>query len=401
MDSPQSNNEQSSNDNDYGTGRRRLPSAHRDGFRPFGRTQSDRDGYAVPGNSTSAPSRNTTHNTTNNSFREGVNSYKRGGGNHRGGDRQHSGAQQRGQSSIRPRFDPNKRKRLDRHAHDSRVVLQMERPYPTRSKVLPSSTLIKALISYQLASRALCLQIIREQRVEINQRMALHQNERVFVDHDELAIDGVPLQRKNFRPVYIVLNKPKNVSGSREKGFKTLYTYLVNKRGWYIPSGALRKSHSGLVLVTNDPEHKIPSTSPLRYLLQEYAIKVHRPVKKSELRDIQTKIQEQTNEQFVHSVTVEERMKGARATWITVQFQGSNIDAVLRVLKAANIEVVSTSRTKLGPLDISKLGVGAWYQLPQDLAYALSTQAREPYETEKPQNDSFWKSLSHRFLGKL
>ncbi|MBK9249484.1 MAG: hypothetical protein IPM69_15550 [Ignavibacteria bacterium] len=155
-------------------------------------------------------------------------------------------------------------------------------------------TLLKALTRLNYASPKICLQHIVDGKVIVNSEAAYNQNLPVAIIRDTIVSDSITLQPKQ-PGVYIVMNKPRHVSGSMDKQ-NSIYQMMHRKKEWNFPIGCLDKASNGIVIITNDRTHKSSSTSPLALLEKEYHIKIHKVLTPKEIAKLELTLCKDLNE---------------------------------------------------------------------------------------------------------
>lgn len=292
----------------------------------------------------------------------------------------------------------SERRRFDADAAAAGVGRRPQRGRPRQQPLrLPKSTLVKSLVSFQWASRALSLKAILDGRVSINDQTMIHPNVHVKIDNDVLKIDGNVLLRKSAKPITIVFNKPSGLSGSREDGRPSLYTTLANRNGWYMPLGSLTKAASGIVILSNDPVHKRVADSPLVALTSDLLVKVHRNPKKTEV----TKLKKALVAAWPADSTILEvshHAKGSRAGWIKITHRTGKIRDVMSALKSMQLEPLRVMRSRVGPFNIEAIKAGAWYRLSDQDTLALDELAKQRPENDDVSLTTIWEQISAKIF---
>lgn len=266
---------------------------------------------------------------------------------------------------------------------------------PTGPKKVPTTTLLKAVVSFQWACRSRSLEAIQQGRVILNDKVCDQPNMIVRLDQDVISVDGQVLQRKTIKPITLIFHKPKGLCGSREAGIKeSLYSYLINKRTWYAPAGVLPKTASGIVIVSNDKRHRDPDTSPVYQLTQDLWIKVHKHVTDKDLATIRQEIAE-ILDLPVEEVEVREGLRTSRASWIAIEHTWINLPEMSIILKPLGYEVLSWERRRLGPFTVDNIHPGAWHQLPDHHVVALEEMAFSGVD-DTTSLDEIWETIFNR-----
>jgi 23S rRNA pseudouridine2605 synthase len=259
------------------------------------------------------------------------------------------------------------------------------------------TTLIKAMIDLQFASRALALKAIHDQRVTVNDEVATKPNHWVYVDHDAISVDGNPILRRTIKPVTLIYHKPHKLVGSKEEYRVSLYTALSNKKGWYIPSGVLSKAASGIVVVSNDPRHKTLEASTVSKLTRDVWVKVQRLPKKTELTKLSKMLLKAVPEdESILSVSIGQ--KNSKTAWVKVKTRHTKVGQILRALKELGLESLNVERRRLGPFNVSDLAPGAWYRLMDNHVVALDELAVSGADDENSSLNDVWKGMTEKLF---
>lgn len=264
--------------------------------------------------------------------------------------------------------------RYERGDVSARLVAGMERPQRHAPRRVPGTTLVKALVSFQFASRRISLAAIEHGRVLVNDEVNTEPNTHVKLDKDIIAVDGMVLQRKSVKPMTAVFHKPHGLNGSREEYRLSLYSSLSNKRNWYVPSGALVKTASGIVIVSNDRKHANYQTSVIRAFTQDLFVKVHRRVTEEEISSLKELLRKQWPDDD-KILQVERGRDNTRSSWIKVTCRSGNFHGIAVALKSLGLEVLNEERRRLGPFSTDNLQPGAWYKLSDQEVIALEELA--------------------------
>lgn len=250
----------------------------------------------------------------------------------------------------------------------------------------------------QWASRQRALQAIQIGRVAVNENAEHRPNAFLKLDRDIVSVDGHVLQRKHAKPITIVFHKPSGVVGSKEEGRNSLYSFLSNRTGWFIPGGVLSKAASGIVIVTNDPTHRNAEHSAVADLTKDLLVKVHRVPKKTEL----TKIAKLLRERWPNAgdeLAVSVDSKGARHAWIKVTYRRGTTEDLMRTLKDVKLEPLRLIRSRLGPFTINDVASGAWYRLSDAEVIALDELAKGRPAKDDVSLQSIWEKVAGRIFG--
>ena len=256
-------------------------------------------------------------------------------------------------------------------------------------------TLLKAVLAYQWASRALTLQAIRDGRIMVDGEVMNRPNRFVVLESTEIAVDGVQLERKSIKPRTIVFNKPHGVVTSREEGCTTVYSFLHNRKDWTFPIGGLPKHASGIVIVTNDSSFADQVANPFKNFTSDIFVKVHRPLKRLENNKVKKALAEIWKDDDVLDVTV--AAKTARGAWIKIESKTGRLQDIYTVLKSLQLEPVSVERRRVGPFTTDRLSKGAWFSLTDEESDTIRQQSEsDTHDTSAA--SSLWSAVSKRLF---
>ncbi len=226
-----------------------------------------------------------------------------------------------------------------------------------------SERLQKVLAHAGIASRRASEALITAGRVTVNGQTVREMGVKVDPLQDVIAVDGRPLGRNSEKPVYIMLNKPRNVlsTASDEHGRKTVLD-LVNVPERVYPVGRLDQNSSGLMLLTNDGELARQLTHPRHQVEKEYhALVSGRPTTTTIERWRRGGVEVEGR---ATSRAVIERMKPeGEDMWLKIILTEGRKRQIREVAKAMGHPVKYLERVRIGPLLLGTLKPGRWRHL--------------------------------------
>lgn len=144
---------------------------------------------------------------------------------------------------------------------------------------MPPERLQKLLAHAGVASRRRAEQLILEGRVTVNGAVVTELGTKADPERDHVKVDG-KLIRAAEKPVYLAMNKPKNVmtTVSDPQGRPTVMDLLRGVKARVYPVGRLDYHSEGLLLLTNDGEFAKRITSAATHVTKTYIVKVNGPL---------------------------------------------------------------------------------------------------------------------------
>ena len=225
----------------------------------------------------------------------------------------------------------------------------------------PSERLQKVLAHAGVASRRKSEELIQQGRVSVNGRIVTKLGTKVDPRHDEIRVDGQPIQ-SGARHIYVMLNKPRGVLSTMEdpRGRRSLGDLIATPVRVY-PVGRLDASSEGLILLTDDGELANLLTHPRYEHEKEYRVLVNgRPSKK-------------TLDAWRRGVLLDESLTApARVDVVQTEKDSTLLRVVMREGRKRQIRRVASLlghpargllRVRLGPLHLGTLESGQWRYL--------------------------------------
>jgi len=293
-----------------------------------------------------SPPRQDGFATPNRSYDNRSSNYRRDGGGSPPNDRR--GYDNRNQPSRGSR---------DRYATGKKTYKQKNEPLQPKPKVR-TITLIKAMTRLDYGSPRQCLQLIQNGKVYVNDVLAKDQNVPIVPYKEKIVVDGIVVQQKQ-KNVYIIMHKPRGVSGSIDK-HHSIFQMIRHTKGWYFPLGCLDKSSGGIVIITNDPAHKDTKTSPFSVLEKEYWVKVHKVLTPKQIAQLELTLCKKFNE----TVKIDLASANTRNTVISIAVVNSTPKQIRTAIKNQDLEIMSFDRHRFATLMTTEtLHSGSWRQL--------------------------------------
>ena len=221
----------------------------------------------------------------------------------------------------------------------------------------------KVLAQAGVASRRASEVLIEQGRVTVNGKAVTQLGVKVDPDRDVIAVDGAALPRRSEKPVYIILNKPRDVLSavSDERGRRTVID-LVDVPERVYPAGRLDFRSEGLILLTNDGDLVEKLTHPRYRLEKEYLVLVvGKPSTSTLLRWQRGEIEVEGKP--VAPAVVERLKKEGEHTWLKIVISEGRKRHIREVAQALGHPVRRLERVRIGPIRLGHLKSGKWRHL--------------------------------------
>jgi len=233
----------------------------------------------------------------------------------------------------------------------------------------------KVLAALGWGSRRVCEDLIADGRVTVNGEVAVL-GRRVDTLVDVIAVDGVPI---GARPdlVYYLVNKPRGViSTAHDPQGRSTVVDMVPQSPRVFPVGRLDSETEGLLLLTNDGDLTHFLTHPSKGVEKEYLVQLRGNPRLAEGQ--LKKLREGVELDDGPTAPAKVSQRSDMTLSITIH-EGRNRQ-VRRMCEAVGHEVERLVRTRIGPINDSKLRPGAWRELSlaerKALIEAMSAEAR-------------------------
>ncbi|RME72109.1 MAG: rRNA pseudouridine synthase [Chloroflexi bacterium] len=221
----------------------------------------------------------------------------------------------------------------------------------------------KVLAHAGVASRRASEALILQGRVTVNGKVVTELGVKVDPRRDEIAVDGQKISSQAEKPVYIMLNKPRNVVStvSDRRGRKTVLD-LVDAPERVYPVGRLDAPSEGLILLTNDGDLAYHLTHPRYHIEKEYHVLVAgRPGTDTLARWSKGGI-EVEGKPAAPAQVERLRVEGPNA-WLRIVMTEGRKRQIRVIAKKLGHPVIRLERVRLGPLRLGNLKPGRWRYL--------------------------------------
>lgn len=211
-----------------------------------------------------------------------------------------------------------------------------------------------------VASRRASEQIILDGRVTVNGVVIDQLGARADPLVDDIRVDGKPIRTQH--PRYVMLNKPKGyiTTLKDERGRPTVMDLIPSKERIY-PVGRLDRDTEGLLLLTNDGlvAHRV--MHPSFGLEKEYEVLTHTRPSPDKIARLRAGVRVDGKRVIPEEARI--LRETGKGTIIRVTIHEGMTHVVRKMMSALEIPVSSLRRTRVGPLTVTGLPVGAWRDL--------------------------------------
>ena len=212
----------------------------------------------------------------------------------------------------------------------------------------------KFLAQAGLGSRRSCEQLIKDNKVYVNGKVAILGTK--VSEADEVTFEGERVLLKTADLKVIMLNKPRGILSSRkdDKKIKLVFDFLPkvqNEPDW-IAVGRLDINTSGLVLITNDGKLANDIIHPTNEIEREYIARVRGKPSDSNLKKLMSGITIDKEKVFFTDL-----VKGKETTshtWFALVIMSGKNRSVRKLWESIGHEVSRLKRVRLGKLFLPK-----------------------------------------------
>ncbi len=250
----------------------------------------------------------------------------------------------------------------------------------------PLKTLERVLSKAGLGSRTEARRWVGEGRVALNGKVAGSPDVWVDMERDRVTLDGKPVSAR--KPLYLLLYKPKGYITTYNDPEKrsTVYDLVADVDEWVFPVGRLDLDTSGLLLMTNDAQFAERVTNPAHKVPKTYLVKASILLSEEQLEKLRAGVVLSDGPTAPARVT-RLRDSGPRTFFEITITEGRNRQ-VRRMVEAVGGKVLKLVRTKIGPLEIGGLQIGAHRPLTNAEVTALGGGEQRPAPWRGPERRS-------------
>jgi 23S rRNA pseudouridine2605 synthase len=257
---------------------------------------------------------------------------------------------------------------------------------------LAQKTLERVLSKAGLGSRTQSRSWIHAGRVRVNGRVTQNPDQWIDFARDRVTFDDQPLQ--SAEPVYLLLYKPKGylTTFKDPEGRPTVYDLLRQVETFVAPVGRLDLDSSGLLLMTNDTQLAERLTNPAFHVPKTYLVKAATILSEEQLQQLRQGVELSDGPTRPSEVN---RVRDGAKSFIEITISEGRNRQVRRMLEAVGSHVLKLVRTRIGPLALGSLTIGAHRPLTANEINLL----RKSYENQtRPSRRHPRDDAQHRLL---
>ena len=224
----------------------------------------------------------------------------------------------------------------------------------------------KIISNMGYGSRKDVKKLIKEGRVNVNNKICKENSLKINPYEDEIVIDGIKLEYREY--IYLMLNKPKDVVSSTDDPINRTVLDLIDEEYLIFephPAGRLDKDTEGLILLTNDGQLSHRLLSPKNKIGKTYYVEVEGFLKENHIEKFQEGIILDDGYQTLPAKL--EIIEGDFLSKSKLTITEGKFHQVKRMFKALNMEVVYLKRLSIGDLVLDEnLKPGEYRELTEE-----------------------------------
>jgi 23S rRNA pseudouridine2605 synthase len=224
--------------------------------------------------------------------------------------------------------------------------------------------LSKLIAAAGVASRRKAADLIRARRVSVDGVVVDHPGTLVDEATAAVAVDG---RRVQLEPkVYLLLHKPRGPlsTAADYRGRQTVLDLLGDAEERLYPAGRLDADTEGLLLITNDGDLTFRLTHPSHEVDKVYEADVPGRPSALALRQLEQVVL--LEDGLTRPAQVRVLRSSPAGSRLELTIHEGRKRQVKRMLKAVGHPVQALKRTRVGPLTLGDLPVGAWRHLTEE-----------------------------------
>ena len=235
----------------------------------------------------------------------------------------------------------------------------------------------KLMARGNIGSRRACEALIEQGRVQVN-GVTITLGDKADPDRDRITVDGERLRLEEFRPRFIVVNKPKDVLSTNvapEGDERPTIRELIDVEGHFFTIGRLDADSEGLMVMTNDGETANKLSHPRYEHTKTYKVTVAGIPSQQVIDEWESGVWIDGSRTAPCYIRVIENAK-QNTTLRVIMIEGRKRQ-IRRIAQMLGHPVRRLVRTHIGKLGLGTLRKGAWYELEEEEIEAMLQPADE------------------------
>mgnify|MGYP001085960320 CR=1 FL=1 len=232
--------------------------------------------------------------------------------------------------------------------------------------MIKKERLDKILSNMGYGSRKDIKKIIKEGRVQVNDKIVKNNSMKIDPYKDKVTLDGIKVDYRKY--IYLMLNKPKDVVSSTDDPINRTVLDLIDEEYLIFnpfPAGRLDKDTEGLLLLTNDGKLAHELLSPKKGVDKTYYV------------EVDGFVEEDHKDQFKDGVLLDDGYKTLPAkleilesnvfSKVKLTIKEGKFHQVKRMFQAIDMEVIYLKRISMGNLKLDEnLNPGEYRELTDE-----------------------------------
>jgi 23S rRNA pseudouridine2605 synthase len=294
------------------------------------------------------------------------------------------------------------RQREERYSADRKPYNNQNRNQRPGEHLYDKPVRLNRLIAMSgFCSRRKADEYIESGAVKVNGVVVMDLGTKVHPREDRVEFKGQVI--KPERPVYIILNKPKNTITTVDdpEGRPTVMDFVKNVGNYRIfPVGRLDRNTTGILLMTNDGEVAKVLTHPSYEISKVYRVLLDKEITQNEIKRLLTGIDLEDGVAKIDKIAFSEHSTTRHE--VLVQIHSGRNRVIRRMFEALGFKVKSLDRISFGPLTKKGVPKGRWrYLNPKEVNFlhmAIATAKRQIYATGGEQEETEDTSAENYFF---
>jgi 23S rRNA pseudouridine2604 synthase len=215
------------------------------------------------------------------------------------------------------------------------------------------------IASVGFTSRRKAYDLIAEKKVSVNGKLATYSTR--FKEGDKVEVEGVLVEHKERKPVFLAYYKPRGIVCTTEKIPGNIIDAIKYTEKIY-PVGRLDKESEGLILLTNQGPMIDKIANAANGHEKEYLVTLNMPVRQKFLDEISEGIEIMGEQTKPCKVWTE---PGTKRLFRIVLTQGLNRQ-IRRMCNVYDYQVIRLQRLRVMNIELGKMKLGEIRELTQE-----------------------------------